>query len=322
MTRRPIDHCRIIAASGDGANRAAAPGSPPRSRSRSWRSQHRRRRGRRLGGRRRRWRRRAIGEAARGERADASRHRHEIPRRRIRASSTGSPRARSRLATEQDTFLVSATPFGPADSDRRLSVRQSQINWLSYTPTALGTITARAEANLFSLDLDGNDDAVAAATLRADRRCARRRQDLLDVRRPRRAADDARLQRAERRDVGAAVARPRRDSAGRRMDDRGRHRGFAGGRRCRRRAARRAHARAPAGSRRTPAIRLRAWSRAGRRAVAARRGERDGGTARTSSARSTAAASRSPARSRPSATIRSSANTRRARASGATSTMR
>ena len=56
---------------------------------------------------------------------------------------------------EQDTFLVSATPFGPADSDRRLSVRQSQINWLSHTPTGLGTITARAEANLFSLDLDG-----------------------------------------------------------------------------------------------------------------------------------------------------------------------
>ena len=47
---------------------------------------------------------------------------------------------------EQDTFLVSATPFGSADSDRRLSVRQSQINWLSYTPTGLGTITARAEA--------------------------------------------------------------------------------------------------------------------------------------------------------------------------------
>jgi hypothetical protein len=56
---------------------------------------------------------------------------------------------------EQDTFLVSATPFGSADSDRRLSVRQSQVNWLSYTPTGLGTITARAEANLFSLDLDG-----------------------------------------------------------------------------------------------------------------------------------------------------------------------
>lgn len=56
---------------------------------------------------------------------------------------------------EQDTFLVSATPFGPASSEHRLSVRQSQINWLSYTPTEAGTITARAQANLFSLDLDG-----------------------------------------------------------------------------------------------------------------------------------------------------------------------
>ncbi len=57
---------------------------------------------------------------------------------------------------EQATFLVTSTPFGPADSDRRLSVRQSQVNWLSYTPTALGTIALRAQANLFSLDLDGS----------------------------------------------------------------------------------------------------------------------------------------------------------------------
>ena len=56
---------------------------------------------------------------------------------------------------EQDTFLVSATPFGPADSDRRLSVRQSQVNWLSATPTELGTITTAAQVNLFSLDFDG-----------------------------------------------------------------------------------------------------------------------------------------------------------------------
>ena len=35
-------------------------------------------------------------------------------------------------------------------------MRQSQVNWLSYTPTALGTIALRAQANLFSLDLDGS----------------------------------------------------------------------------------------------------------------------------------------------------------------------
>ena len=56
---------------------------------------------------------------------------------------------------EQDTFLVSATPFGPADSDRGLSIRQSQVNWLSATPTELGTITTEAQVNLFSLDFDG-----------------------------------------------------------------------------------------------------------------------------------------------------------------------
>jgi hypothetical protein len=56
---------------------------------------------------------------------------------------------------EQATFLVSSTPFGPADSDRRLSIRQSQLNWLSSTPTALGPLALNAQANLFSLDLDG-----------------------------------------------------------------------------------------------------------------------------------------------------------------------
>ena len=56
---------------------------------------------------------------------------------------------------EQDTFLVSSTPFGPADSDRRLSIRQSQLNWLSATPTELGTIATAAQVNLFSLDFDG-----------------------------------------------------------------------------------------------------------------------------------------------------------------------
>ena len=58
-------------------------------------------------------------------------------------------------SAEQDTFLVSATPFGPSSNNQRLSIRQSQINWLSNTPTDLGPLTLTAQANLFSLDLDG-----------------------------------------------------------------------------------------------------------------------------------------------------------------------
>jgi hypothetical protein len=53
---------------------------------------------------------------------------------------------------EQDTFIVSTIPFGPADADYRLSVRQSQIDWLSRTPTPLGHVWSRLEANLFPLD--------------------------------------------------------------------------------------------------------------------------------------------------------------------------
>ncbi|MGA8053304.1 MAG: porin, partial [Burkholderiales bacterium] len=53
---------------------------------------------------------------------------------------------------EQDTFIASTIPFGPADADYRLSVRQSQINWLSRTPTSLGPVWTRLEANLFPLD--------------------------------------------------------------------------------------------------------------------------------------------------------------------------
>jgi hypothetical protein len=53
---------------------------------------------------------------------------------------------------EQDTFIVSTTPFGPADADYRLSVRQSQINWLSRSPTAIGPLWTRMQANLFPLD--------------------------------------------------------------------------------------------------------------------------------------------------------------------------
>jgi len=55
---------------------------------------------------------------------------------------------------EQNTFIVSTTPFGPADADYRLSVRQSQINWLSRTPTEVGDVWTRLEANLFPLDGD------------------------------------------------------------------------------------------------------------------------------------------------------------------------
>jgi Porin subfamily len=53
---------------------------------------------------------------------------------------------------EQNTFIVSTTPFGPADADYRLSVRQSQINWLSRTQTEVGDVWTRLEANLFPLD--------------------------------------------------------------------------------------------------------------------------------------------------------------------------
>jgi hypothetical protein len=55
---------------------------------------------------------------------------------------------------EQNTFIVSTIPFGPSDSDYRLSIRQSQINWLSRTPTGIGDVWTRLEANLFPLDGD------------------------------------------------------------------------------------------------------------------------------------------------------------------------
>jgi len=53
---------------------------------------------------------------------------------------------------EQDTFLVSTIPFGQADHNYRASIRQSQFNWLSRTPTEAGFIWTRLEANLFPLD--------------------------------------------------------------------------------------------------------------------------------------------------------------------------
>jgi hypothetical protein len=53
---------------------------------------------------------------------------------------------------EQNTFLVSSTPFGPAGRDALASIRQSQINWLSRTPTSAGEFGTRLEANLFPID--------------------------------------------------------------------------------------------------------------------------------------------------------------------------
>jgi len=53
---------------------------------------------------------------------------------------------------EQNTFIVSTTPFGPADADYRLSVRQSSFQWLSRTPTSIGYVWTRLEANLFPFD--------------------------------------------------------------------------------------------------------------------------------------------------------------------------
>jgi len=53
---------------------------------------------------------------------------------------------------EQNTFIVSTTPFGAADADYRLSIRQSSFQWLSRTPASIGDVWTRLEANLFPLD--------------------------------------------------------------------------------------------------------------------------------------------------------------------------
>lgn len=53
---------------------------------------------------------------------------------------------------EQNTFIVSTTPFGPADSHAGLSARQSQFNWVSRSATGIGEVWTRLEANLFPLD--------------------------------------------------------------------------------------------------------------------------------------------------------------------------
>jgi len=42
------------------------------------------------------------------------------------------------VGDEQETFFASAIPFGAADSDARLSVRQSQFNWVSRARTSIG----------------------------------------------------------------------------------------------------------------------------------------------------------------------------------------
>jgi hypothetical protein len=53
---------------------------------------------------------------------------------------------------EQDVFLVSATPFGPADRNYRAGIRASQLNWASKTTASFGEVWTRLEANLFPLD--------------------------------------------------------------------------------------------------------------------------------------------------------------------------
>jgi len=59
---------------------------------------------------------------------------------------------RKQDGAEQNTFLVSTTPFTAAGGDARLSARQSQINWVSRTPTSAGELWTRLEANLFPID--------------------------------------------------------------------------------------------------------------------------------------------------------------------------
>ncbi|QJR11223.1 hypothetical protein DSM104443_02296 [Usitatibacter rugosus] len=53
---------------------------------------------------------------------------------------------------EQDAFIVSTTPFGPADKNYRAGIRASQLNWISKTPAPFGDFWTRLEANLFPLD--------------------------------------------------------------------------------------------------------------------------------------------------------------------------
>ena len=54
--------------------------------------------------------------------------------------------------SEKDTFLVSAIPFGDADSGTRASIRASQFNALVQMPTAIGELTGLMQADLFAYD--------------------------------------------------------------------------------------------------------------------------------------------------------------------------
>jgi hypothetical protein len=64
----------------------------------------------------------------------------------------GSWTRREFAGEEKDAYLVSAIPFGAADSDTRLNVRASQINAILQTPTGWGELTAHAQADLFAYE--------------------------------------------------------------------------------------------------------------------------------------------------------------------------
>lgn len=59
---------------------------------------------------------------------------------------------RRQIGEEQSTFFPSSIPFGNVEGDLRLSIRQSQFDWLSRTPSPVGPVWTRFEANLFPLD--------------------------------------------------------------------------------------------------------------------------------------------------------------------------
>ena len=291
---------------------------------RSWRSRHRCQRGR-LGGRRRRRRRRAVAQAARGETCAP----FPAPTRDFSSAGSceldGLATRNKQTGAEQDTFLVSATPFGPADSDQRLSdapvagqlaVRHAdRARRRSRRARAGEPVLARSRRH---------DQAVAAA--------ARTRNS------PTRSSPARRIRTFVDPDVlpttldyngpsGATAVQQwlarAIDPVGRRMDDRGRRRGFAGGPSCRPRAVRASHA-ARAGP--DLAAHLRFDFERGHVQLAALSrsidADRDGGLDTTERDDRRERRRRSRARSRPSATIRSSRSTRRARASDATSTIR
>ena len=156
---------------------------------------------------------------------------------------------------EQNTFLVSSTPFGPAPRDYRLSARQSQFNWLSKTPSSIGEISTRLEANLFPID--GSTPHHLEPGVSPGRRVGDVRQDVFDLHGRRGDSDHARLQRAERRDLRAAGVAARLAAGGRALEDRGFGRGFAGGLHGVRGDPRPAHQRKAAGPRGTRALRKR-----------------------------------------------------------------